>query len=63
MDALRALARRDKVHSSPWPPRRRNGTIVNADATTLADVLVDGEAIALIGTDLAVTADRRPLLG
>ncbi len=36
----------------------RNGTIVNADATTSADVLVDGEKIALIGTDLAVTADR-----
>jgi dihydropyrimidinase len=36
----------------------RNGTIVNADATTRADVLVDGEAIALIGTDLTVTADR-----
>ena len=36
----------------------KNGTIVNADATTRADVLVDGEAIALIGTDLAVTADR-----
>jgi dihydropyrimidinase len=36
----------------------KNGTIVNADATTRADVLVDGEAIALIGTDLTVTADR-----
>ena len=36
----------------------KNGTIVNADATTRADVLVDGEAIALIGTDLAITADR-----
>jgi dihydropyrimidinase len=34
------------------------GTIVNADATTTADVLVDGERIALIGTDLAVEADR-----
>ncbi len=33
------------------------GTIVNADATTRADLLVDGERIALIGTDLAVTAD------
>ncbi len=36
----------------------KNGTIVNADATTRADVLVDGETIALIGTDLAATADR-----
>ena len=36
----------------------KNGTIVNADATTRADVLVDGERIALIGTDLAATADR-----
>ena len=40
----------------------KNGTIINADATTRADVLVDGEKIALIGTDLAAevgaTADR-----
>ena len=36
----------------------KNGTIVNADATTRADVLVDGEKIALIGSDLAVAADR-----
>src|SRR4029078_735980 len=36
----------------------KNGTIVNADATTRADVLVDGEKIALIGNDLAVAADR-----
>src|SRR6187455_3864433 len=36
----------------------KNGTIVNADATTQADVLIDGEAIALIGTDLEATADR-----
>jgi dihydropyrimidinase len=36
----------------------KNGTIVNADATTRADVLVDGETIAMIGTDLAATADR-----
>src|SRR6266480_1081754 len=35
-----------------------NGTIVNADATTRADVLVDGERIALIGENLEVTADR-----
>jgi dihydropyrimidinase len=34
------------------------GTIVNADATTAADVLVDGERIALIGQDLDVTTDR-----
>jgi dihydropyrimidinase len=31
----------------------KGGTIVNADATTQADVLVDGERIALIGQDLA----------
>src|SRR6187455_2982919 len=36
----------------------KNGTIVNADATTAADVLVDGERIALIGSDLSVEADR-----
>ena len=36
----------------------KNGTIVNADATTRADVLVDGETIALIGNDLSVAADR-----
>ena len=36
-----------------------NGTIVNADATTTGDVLVDGEQIALIGTDLA--ASTRPI--
>ncbi|MEO8638787.1 MAG: dihydropyrimidinase [Chloroflexota bacterium] len=36
----------------------KNGTIVNADATSRADVLVDGEKIALIGTDLAAAADR-----
>ncbi|MBA3688790.1 MAG: dihydropyrimidinase [Chloroflexi bacterium] len=36
----------------------KNGTIVNADATTQADVLVDGETIALIGSDLTATADR-----
>src|SRR5918996_5228594 len=34
------------------------GTIVNADASTPADVLVDGERIALIGSGLEVTADR-----
>ena len=36
----------------------KNGTIVNADATTRADVLVDGEQIATIGTDLEAGADR-----
>ena len=36
----------------------KGGTIVNADATTPADVLVDGEKIALIGQELDVTADR-----
>jgi dihydropyrimidinase len=36
----------------------KNGTIVNADATTQADVLVDGEKIALIGSDLPASADR-----
>jgi len=36
----------------------KGGTIVNADATLNADVLVDDERIALIGTDLEVEADR-----
>jgi dihydropyrimidinase len=39
----------------------RNGTIVTADGSTIADVLVDGEAIALIGADLqgaGITADE-----
>jgi dihydropyrimidinase len=36
----------------------KGGTIVNADGMTRADVLVDGEEIALIGTDLDVAADR-----
>ncbi len=36
----------------------KGGTIVNADATTVADVLVDGERIALIGADLDLQADR-----
>ena len=36
-----------------------NGTIVTADGSSAADVLVDGETIAQIGTGLAasVTAD------
>ena len=33
------------------------GTIVNADATTMADILVEDERIALVGTDLDVEAD------
>ncbi len=36
----------------------KGGTIVNADATTAADVLIDGEQIALIGKQLDVQADR-----
>jgi dihydropyrimidinase len=36
----------------------KGGTIVNADAMFPADVLVDGEEIALIGTDLDVAADK-----
>jgi dihydropyrimidinase len=36
----------------------KNGTIVNADSSTRADVLVDGETIATIGRDLDAHADR-----
>jgi dihydropyrimidinase len=36
----------------------KGGTVVNADASTAADVLVDGETIALIGANLDVAADR-----
>jgi dihydropyrimidinase len=36
----------------------KGGTIVNADSTTRADVLVDGERIAMIGESLDVAADR-----
>ncbi len=36
----------------------RHGTIVNADGQVRADVLVDGERIAAIGTGLADRADR-----
>ena len=36
----------------------KNGTIINADATTRADILVDGEQIALIGAELDATAER-----
>src|ERR671914_2206620 len=37
----------------------KGGTIVNADATTPADVLVDGERIAIIGQALEIEADER----
>ncbi len=36
----------------------KGGTIVNADTTAKADVLVDGERIAMIGDSLDVAADR-----
>ena len=36
----------------------KGGTIVNADSVTRADVLVDGEVIALIGRDLDVAVDQ-----
>src|SRR5688500_11947192 len=36
----------------------KGGTIVNADVSTAADVLVDGERIALIGQSLDVQSDR-----
>ncbi len=36
----------------------KGGTIVNADVSTAADVLVDGERIALIGQSLDAEADR-----
>ena len=39
----------------------RNGTIVTADGSSVADVLVDGETVALIGADLqgaGITADE-----
>ncbi len=36
----------------------KGGTIVNADGTSKADILVDGERIVLIGEDLDVTADH-----
>jgi dihydropyrimidinase len=36
----------------------KNGTIVNADATSRADVLVEDERIALIGADLDASADQ-----
>jgi len=36
----------------------KGGTIVNSDASTRADILVDGERIALVGEELDVNADR-----
>jgi len=36
----------------------KGGTIVNADASSRADILVDGERIALIGEELDASADR-----
>ncbi|CAN5758862.1 dihydropyrimidinase [soil metagenome] len=36
----------------------RNGTVVNADGSTEADVLIEDEAIAAVGPDLRATADR-----
>ena len=36
----------------------KGGTIVNADAMTRADVLIEGEEIVLIGLDLHVEADE-----
>ena len=38
-----------------------NGTIVTAEGSQAADVLIDGETVAAIGTDLAgsgITADE-----
>ncbi len=36
----------------------KGGTIINAESTVLADVLIEGEEIALIGKDLDVAADQ-----
>src|SRR6187397_3699985 len=36
----------------------RGGTIVNADGSTQADVLVDGETIAAVGRDLGASAEK-----
>ncbi|HEX6127453.1 MAG TPA: amidohydrolase family protein, partial [Candidatus Limnocylindria bacterium] len=36
----------------------KNGVVVNADATNPADVLIDGETIAMVGTNLEASADR-----
>src|SRR5688572_22686364 len=48
----------DDSRGGPMRTLIKGGTIVNADATTPADVLVDGERIALIGEALEVEADR-----
>src|SRR5919106_43562 len=50
-----------EVHHDGGGPMRtliKGGTIANADATTVADVLIDGERIALIGQELENNADR-----
>jgi dihydropyrimidinase len=47
--------------SSPMRTLISNGTIVTTEGSSVADVLVDGETIALIGADLAgtgITADE-----
>src|SRR6266545_3581540 len=36
----------------------QNGTVVTAAQSTRADVLVDGEKVALIGVNLPATADK-----
>jgi dihydropyrimidinase len=36
----------------------KNGTVVNADGSTQADVLVDGETIAEVGSDLEASVDH-----
>ena len=36
----------------------KGGTVVNADGSTQADVLVDGETIAAVGRDLGASADQ-----
>ncbi len=36
----------------------KGGTVVNADASTRADVLVDGEQVGAVGVDLEASADR-----
>jgi dihydropyrimidinase len=36
----------------------RGGTIVNADGSTQADVLIDGETIGAVGRDLAASTER-----
>ena len=53
--------RRVDCEEAPMRTLITNGTVVTADGSTAADVLVDGETIAQIGTGLAasgVTADE-----